>query len=182
MIDAGIIGNRDKSYQATADSRPIKPKPTKFYNDPGSPPSQQYTPLNRAEKRKIIRDIEKYSVQMNEPYTKGGSTTPTKMGSIYKFIAHYSRIAVDYPIFTPLWNFVQQRNGYTNLITQYFSSELGRIYLRVQEDPAAKQALSKAHIIALMTDTKYTRNREGQIILTAPAASSDKNNSVQAGK
>jgi hypothetical protein len=182
MIDSGIIGNRDKSYQATADSRPIKPKPTKFYNDPGSPPSQQYTPLNRAEKRKIIRDIEKYSVQMNEPYTKGGSTTPTKMGSIYKFIAHYSRIAVDYPIFTPLWNFVQQRNGYTNLITQYFASELGRKYLRIQEDPTAKQAITKAHIIALMTDTKYTRNREGQIILTAPAASNDKNKSVQAGE
>ena len=119
---------------------------------------------------------------MNEPYTKGGSTTPAKMGSIYKFIAHYSRIAVDYPIFTPLWNFVQQRNGYTNLITQYFASELGRKYLRIQEDPTAKQAITKAHIIALMTDTKYTRNREGQIILTAPAASNDKNKSVQAGE
>ena len=153
-----------------------------MYNDPGAPPSEQYTPLNRAEKRKILRDVEKYSVQMNDPYVKGGAVTPAKLGSLYKFIAHYSRLAVDYPAFTPLWNFVQKRNSYTNELTQYFASELSRKYLQIQQDPAAKEALTKAHIIALMTDTKYTRNREGQIILTAPAASSDKNNSVQAGE
>ena len=157
-------------------------KISKTYNDPGSPPSEQHTPLNRTEKRKIVRDVEKYSVQMNEPYTKGGSTTPTKMGSIYKFIAHYTRIAADYPIFTPLFNFVQQRNGYTNFITQFFSGELGRKYLRIKEDPKAAEAINKAHIIALMTDTKYTKNAQGEIILTAPMDSSDKNRSVKAGE
>ena len=175
--NAKIVGKTIRAIKETGST-----KQSKMYNDPGAPPSEQYTPLNRAEKRKILRDVEKYSVQMNDPYVKGGAVTPAKLGSLYKFIAHYSRLAVDYPAFTPLWNFVQKRNSYTNELTQYFASELSRKYLQIQQDPAAKEALTKAHIIALMTDTKYTRNREGQIILTAPAASGDKNNSVQAGE
>jgi len=175
--NAKIVGRTIRATKQTGST-----KISKTYNDPGSPPLEQYTPLNRTEKRKIIRDVEKYSVQMNEPYTKGGSTTPTKMGSLYKFIAHYTRIAADYPIFTPLFNFVQQRNGYTNFITQFFSGELGRKYLRIKEDPKAAEAINKAHIIALMTDTKYTKNAQGEIILTAPMDSSDKNRSVKAGE
>jgi len=184
MIDAGIIGQRDKAIQNTVNNRAVPDNNTgvRYYPDPGASGMDNRAPVNRQEFRRINRQIEKLSKQMNSEYKgEGGTTSPGKMSAFTRFLGHYSRIAQDFPIFTSLFNAVQDRQGYANELTQRFSFDLG-LYLRVQEIPAAKEALTKAHIIAQMTGGNYRRNAQGQIIFTAPADSSDKNSSVKAGE
>ena len=185
MIDAGIIGQRDKAIQDTVNNRGVPDNNTdvRYYPDPGAAGMDSRAPMNRQEHRKTNRQIEKLSKQMNSEYKgEGGTTTPGKMSAFTRFLGHYSRIAQDFPIFTPLYNAVQDRQGYANMLTQYLSYNLGRTYLRVQNIPAAKEALTKAHIIAQMTGGNYRRNAQGQIIFTAPANSGDTNSSVKAGE
>ena len=158
-------------------------KVQKMYNDPGASPLNKYVPLTRQERRKYIRNIEKYSKQMKEELDGTSTeTTPIKMNALSRFIGHFRRIAADYPVFTPLFNAVQMKNGYINMLTMRFSSMLGDVYLRVKQDPAAAEALNKAHIIAQMTGGRYRRNAQDEIIFTAPSNSSDKNESVKAGE
>lgn len=158
-------------------------KVQKMYNDPGASPLNKYVPLTRQERRKYIRNIEKYSKQMKEELDGTSTeTTPIKMNALSRFIGHFRRIAADYPVFTPLFNAVQMKNGYINMLTMRFSSMLGDVYLRVKQDPAAAEALNKAHIIAQMTGGRYRRNAQDEIVFTAPSNSSDKNESVKAGE
>ena len=185
MIDAGIIGQRDAFVQNAANNRAAqsKRKEVKMYNDPGASPLNKYVPLTRQERRKYIRNIEKYSKQMKEELEgTAKETTPIKMNVLSRFIGHFRRIAADYPVFTPLFNAVQMKNGYINMLTMRFSSMLGDVYLRIKQDPAAAEALNKAHIIAQMTGGRYRRNAQDEIVLTAPSNSSDKNESVKAGE
>ena len=185
MIDAGIIGQRDRAIQDTVNNRGVPDNNTdvRYYPDPGAAGMDSRAPMNRQEHRKTNRQIEKLSKQMNSEYKgEGGTTSPGKMSAFTRFLGHYSRIAQDFPIFTPLYNAVQDRQGYANMLTQQLAYALGRTYLRVQNIPAAKEALTKAHIIAQMTGGNYRRNAQGQIIFTAPANSGDTNSSVKAGE
>lgn len=185
MIDAGIIGQRDASVQNAANNRAAqsKRKEVKMYNDPGASPLNTFEPMNRQEKRRYLRNIEKYSKQMKEDADGSStSTTPIKMSAFAKFVGHFRRMAADYPKFTPLFNAVQMKNGYSNFLQSRFGGMLGEVYLKVKQDPAAAEALNKAHIIAQMTGGRYRRNAQDEIVFTAPLNSSDKNESVKAGE
>ena len=128
--------------------------------------------MNRQERnaqaRKAIKAIE--MAETSEPLAKpGGRATPENMSWFAKIMAHARSIAKRNTPFTYLYNTIMDMTRKNRSLQQQFTDYLRRNYMNVIQDPAMREALAKAMIIAQMTDAMDMQvDENGRLTFIAP--------------
>ena len=109
--------------------------------------------MNRQEKRSTLNKTIKAIDDSTEPWVgPGGTATPRNMSAPMKVLGHARSIAKLNTPFQFLYNTFMYIGEKTRSLQQHFTEILSRRYMQVIEDPAMKEMLAKAMIIAQMND------------------------------
>jgi hypothetical protein len=109
--------------------------------------------MNRQEKRNAVNKLDKAVDDSTEIFAKpGGTATIPKISAFDKILGHARSIAKLNTPFTFLYNTFMNMIRKSRSLQQQFTEILARRYLQVIQDPAMKDMLAKAMIIAQMND------------------------------
>ena len=109
--------------------------------------------MNRQEKRNAVNQLDKAVDDSTEIFAKpGGTATIPKISAFDKILGHARSIAKLNTPFTFLYNTFMNMTRKSRSLQQAFTEILARRYMQVIQDPAMKDMLAKAMIIAQMND------------------------------
>jgi hypothetical protein len=146
-----------------------QPNPSIQFGDASYDPQFSMNRQQRnAETRKATKAIE--MAETSEPLAKpGGRATPENMSWFAKIMAHARSIAKRNTPFTYLYNTIMDMTRKNRELQQQFTDYLRRNYMNVIQDPAMREALAKAMIIAQMTDAMDMQvDENGRLTFIAP--------------
>tara|TARA_Y100000310_G_scaffold211083_1_gene211815 strand:+ start:5 stop:4870 length:4866 start_codon:yes stop_codon:yes gene_type:complete len=153
-----VIDKVYQSFEATEDNEFNFSDPYMDYNNPTVRYSVgDYTEpeinMNRQEKRNAVNKLDKAVDDSTEIFAKpGGTATIPKISAFDKILGHARSIAKLNTPFTFLYNTFMNMTRKSRSLQQQFTEILARRYMQVIQDPAMKDMLAKAMIIAQMND------------------------------
>ena len=120
----------------------------------GNPYNDTKFEMNRQDLNQANKKIEELINKSSEAFAKpGGKATPDNMSTWQRIMGHARSVAKMNTPFTLLYNAIMDMTRKTRSLQQQFSRLLSQRYLQVIKDPAMRELLAKAMIIAQVNDT-----------------------------
>jgi hypothetical protein len=120
----------------------------------GNPYNDTKFEMNRQDLNQANKKIEELINKSSEPFSKpGGKATPDHMSLWQRIMGHARSVAKMNTPFTLLYNAIMNMTRKTRSLQQQFSRLLSQRYIQVIKDPAMRDLLAKAMIIAQVNDT-----------------------------
>ena len=120
----------------------------------GNPYNDTKFEMNRQDLNQANKKIEELINKSSEAFAKpGGKATPDNMSTWQRIMGHARSVAKMNTPFTLLYNAIMNMTRKTRSLQQQFSKLLSQRYLQVIKDPAMRELLAKAMIIAQVNDT-----------------------------
>ncbi|HAH52118.1 MAG TPA: hypothetical protein DCL80_13040, partial [Balneola sp.] len=135
--------------------------------------NQEEVKLSRYVGREIPRQFDKDKKKIESMWDggPGGTGTPDKVSAIWAALGHPRAFGKLNSMFKFLWNNIMNMERKARSLQQQFSSFLSKRFFPLWEDPAVREVLQKAIIIAQMTrptTIEGLMDEQGRLTLVAP--------------
>ena len=136
--------------------------------------TEEEVKLSRYETRETTRKFDKSVEEVASTWDgrPGGTATIRKVSAVAAALGHPKSFGKMNTPFQFLWNNIMNMEQKARSLQQKFSSILAKRFFRFWEDPAVREILQKAIIIAQMTRPKTIEglmDEQGRVTLIAPA-------------
>lgn len=152
----------------------------KFQQDPSDKPIDQFIEPNRETTRKETRQMEN-QIKQDTTFTQGGTVSPSKLGIFSKVMSHARIWAKKYPVFTPLYVLVQNKQSKARELQSQYVDILSETFIPAMKNDGVRAQMEKAFEISQQVPGRYRRNQNGEIIFAAKENGRGANSTVKKG-
>lgn len=152
----------------------------KYETDPSDKPIDQPVEPNRETTRKETRQMEN-QIKQDTTFTQGGTVSPSKLGIFSKVMSHARIWAKKYPVFTPLYSLVQNKQSKARELQTQFVDVLSETFIPAMKNDGVRLQMEKAFEISQQVPGRYRRNQNGEIIFVAQENGRGANSTVKKG-